>query len=57
VESSSAVAFEDSVAGVRAAAAAGIGRVIGVTTTSAEAALRAAGAHETVDTLTSVAVS
>jgi mannitol-1-/sugar-/sorbitol-6-phosphatase len=45
------VAFEDSVAGVTAAAAAGIPRVVGVLTTSNADALRAAGAHHVVDAL------
>ncbi|MGI8645838.1 MAG: HAD family hydrolase [Nocardioides sp.] len=42
-----AVAVEDSVAGVRAAAAAGVGRVVGVTTSVTAATLTAAGAHAT----------
>jgi mannitol-1-/sugar-/sorbitol-6-phosphatase len=45
------VAFEDSVSGVTAAANAGIGRVVGVLTTSNAEALRAAGAHHVVDSL------
>jgi sugar-phosphatase len=46
-----AVAFEDSISGVRAAVAAGIPRVVGVLTTSNADALREAGAHHIVDTL------
>lgn len=51
IEPQRAAAFEDSVAGVTAAAAAGIPRVIGVLTTSNADALRSAGAHHVVDTL------
>lgn len=51
VEPAHVAAFEDSVSGVRAAAAAGIARVVGVLTTSNADALRSAGAHHVVDTL------
>lgn len=42
---------EDSVSGVRALTAAGVGSVVGITTTSAAEDLRAAGAHRTVPDL------
>lgn len=42
---------EDSPSGVAALVAAGVGRIVGVTTTSAAAALRAAGAHTTAPDL------
>ena len=42
-----AVAVEDSLAGIRAASAAGIGHVVGVTTSVSAAALVEAGAHTT----------
>jgi sugar-phosphatase len=45
VAAAECVAAEDSPAGVRAAVAAGVGRVAGVTTTWSEAELTAAGAH------------
>lgn len=44
-------AFEDSVSGVTAAAAAGIARVVGVLTTANAEALRAAGAHHVIHDL------
>jgi sugar-phosphatase len=51
VDPADVAAFEDSVSGVTAAANAGIGRVIGVLTTSNADALQAAGAHHVVDSL------
>jgi sugar-phosphatase len=45
-------AVEDSIAGVASAAAAGIGRVVGITATTDRALLRKAGAHHVVDSLT-----
>jgi sugar-phosphatase len=48
------VVVEDSESGVRDALAAGIGRVIGLTTSLDARALRAAGAHEVVDDLGAV---
>ena len=45
------LAIEDSVAGVTAAVAAGVGRVIAVTTTSDARLLRDAGAHQVADSL------
>lgn len=48
------VVIEDSESGVRDARAAGIGRVIGLTTSLDVGALRAAGAHEVVDALSAV---
>lgn len=48
VEPARAVAIEDSVAGVTAAAAAGVGRVVGVMTTTGAGPLRAAGAHHVI---------
>jgi mannitol-1-/sugar-/sorbitol-6-phosphatase len=50
-----AVAFEDSISGVRAAAAAGVARVVGVLTTANADVLREAGAHHIVDTLVDLA--
>jgi sugar-phosphatase len=47
---------EDSVAGVRSAVAAGIGTVVGVTTTTTEARLLEAGAHLVVAHLEELAV-
>ncbi len=44
---------EDSPAGVAALVAAGVGRVVGLTTTSPAEVLRAAGAHDTAPDLTS----
>ncbi|MGH8776715.1 MAG: HAD family hydrolase [Jiangellaceae bacterium] len=46
-----AVAIEDSVAGVTAATAAGIGRIVAVTTTTEAGLLRSAGAHRVVGSL------
>ena len=46
-----ALAVEDSVAGVTAAVAAGVGRVVAVTTTTDASALRDAGAHLLIDSL------
>jgi beta-phosphoglucomutase-like phosphatase (HAD superfamily) len=51
IQPATAVAIEDSVAGVTAAVAAGVGRVIAVTTTSDARLLRAAGAHQVADSL------
>jgi mannitol-1-/sugar-/sorbitol-6-phosphatase len=51
VDPAHVAAFEDSVSGVTAAAAAGIARVIGVLTTTNADALRAAGAHHVIDDL------
>ncbi len=48
------VVIEDSASGVADACAAGIGRVIGLTTSFDAQALRAAGAHEVVDALSQV---
>jgi HAD superfamily hydrolase (TIGR01509 family) len=48
------VVIEDSLSGVADAVAAGIGRVVGLTTSFAAARLRAAGAHEVVDHLEQV---
>jgi sugar-phosphatase len=45
------VAVEDAPSGVRALVAAGVPRIVGVTTTTSAAALRAAGATETVSDL------
>ncbi|MDT7686912.1 MAG: mannitol-/sugar-/sorbitol-6-phosphatase [Pseudonocardiales bacterium] len=42
---------EDSVSGIRALVAAGVGEIVGITTTSSPAELRAAGAHRTVPDL------
>lgn len=47
-----AVAIEDSVAGVTAAVAAGVGRVVAVTTTTDASLLKGAGAHQLVASLT-----
>jgi mannitol-1-/sugar-/sorbitol-6-phosphatase len=47
IDPAHALAAEDSVAGVAAAAAAGVGRVVGITTSRPAAELRAAGAHAT----------
>ena len=49
------VAAEDSPAGITSARAAGIGHVIGVTTTHPSAVLRAAGAHHTTPDLCALA--
>jgi sugar-phosphatase len=51
IQPATAVAIEDSVAGVTAAVAAGVGRVIAVTTTSDARLLRDAGAHQVADSL------
>ena len=51
VEPSCCVVVEDSHSGIRAARAAGIGLVIGLTSSQGTDALREAGAHETVDNL------
>ncbi|HLT09367.1 MAG TPA: HAD family phosphatase [Micromonosporaceae bacterium] len=51
VDPAEATAVEDSVAGVTAAVAAGIGRVVAVTATTDHQQLRAAGAHQVVDSL------
>lgn len=45
------VAVEDAASGVRSARAAGVGRVVGLASPGAAAALAAAGAHEVVDGL------
>jgi sugar-phosphatase len=52
-----ALAVEDAVAGVRAARAAGIGHVVGVTTSRTSADLVAAGAHTTYDDLRPLAAA
>ena len=49
------VAAEDTPAGIASARGAGIGRVVGVTTSAEAAALRAAGAHETAPDLRALA--
>jgi sugar-phosphatase len=51
VDPGECAAVEDSPSGIRALGAAGVGRVVGVTTTSPAADLRAAGAHVTVPDL------
>ncbi len=55
VDPASALAAEDSPAGVRAAVAAGVGEVIGVSTTHPEAELSEAGAAQVLPDLTSLA--
>lgn len=55
VEPASTLAAEDSVAGVTAAVAAGVGHVVGVTTSRPAAELREAGAHATYADLRPVA--
>jgi mannitol-1-/sugar-/sorbitol-6-phosphatase len=55
VDPGDATAVEDSVAGVAAAVAAGVGRVIGITVTTDEHRLRAAGAHQVIDSLDELA--
>lgn len=55
VAPTAATAVEDSIAGVSAAAAAGIGRVIAITATTDEQQLRAAGAHQVIDSLDELA--
>ena len=54
VDAGSAVACEDAPDGVRSAAGAGVGEVVGVTTSFTPAALRDAGATSTVPDLTSL---
>ncbi len=54
VDAGAAVACEDAPNGVRSAAGAGVGTVVGVTTTFAPDALRAAGATTTMADLTGV---
>lgn len=54
VEPQDAVAVEDSVSGIRSAVAAGVGRVLGVPTTTTAQLLLAAGAVEVVPGLQSV---
>ena len=51
VKPAAAVAIEDSVAGVTAAVAARVGRVVAVTTTTEARLLRDAGAHQVVGSL------
>ncbi len=51
VEPAGVVAVEDAPAGILAAAAAGVGRVIGISTTWAESELLAAGATAVVEDL------
>lgn len=51
------LAAEDSPAGIASGRAAGVGHVLGVTTTQAAAALRAAGAHETAPDLSALALA
>jgi len=51
LEPSRCVVVEDSLSGIRAARAAGIGLVIGLTSSQGAEALREAGAHETVENL------
>lgn len=51
VDPAEAMAVEDSPAGIQAAVAAGVGRVVGVTTTHEAETLREAGAHDVVDDL------
>ena len=55
VDPAAALAAEDSVAGVRAAVAAGVGQVVGVTTTHPATELTEAGAMTVVEDLTSLA--
>jgi sugar-phosphatase len=55
VDPAHALAAEDSVAGVAAAAAAGVGQVVGITTSRPAEELRAAGAHATYADLRPVA--
>jgi len=55
VDPAGTVAAEDSVAGIRAAVAAGVGHVVGVTTSRPGAELRDAGAHATYADLRPVA--
>ena len=55
VEPTAALAAEDSVAGIRAAVAAGVGHVVGVTTSRPGEELRDAGAHATYADLRPVA--
>lgn len=54
VDPAGALAVEDSPAGVRSAVAAGVGRVVAVTTTHAPAELTGAGAHVLLPNLTGV---
>jgi mannitol-1-/sugar-/sorbitol-6-phosphatase len=51
IEAGGAVAVEDSPAGVQAARAAGVGHVVGITTSRTHAELTAAGAHAAYDDL------
>ena len=51
VKPADALAVEDSVAGVTAAVAAGVGRVVAVTTTTDSRLLREAGAHQVIGSL------
>ncbi len=51
VDPAGCTGVEDSVSGVRALLAAGVGSVVGITTTSAADALEAAGAHRSVPDL------
>ena len=51
LDPSRCVVVEDSLSGIRAARAAGIGRVIGLTTSQSAEALLDAGAHETLENL------
>jgi sugar-phosphatase len=56
VDPAACTGVEDSVSGVRALVAAGVGRIVGITTTSAPADLRAAGAQRIVGDLRDPAV-
>jgi beta-phosphoglucomutase-like phosphatase (HAD superfamily) len=51
VKPADALAVEDSVAGVTAAVAADVGRVVAVTTTTDSRRLRDAGAHKVIGSL------
>ncbi|PFG38566.1 sugar-phosphatase [Georgenia soli] len=54
VEAAACVAAEDTPAGLSAALGAGVGLVLGVTTSHAARTLRAAGAHDAVDDLSAL---
>lgn len=55
VDPGTATAIEDSIAGVQAAVAAGVGRVVAITATTDGDRLRDAGAHQVVETLSELA--
>jgi sugar-phosphatase len=56
IDAAHCVVIEDSLSGIMDACAAGIGRVIGLTSSFDQAALLAAGAHEVVDQLDAVRI-